>query len=180
MKKEFFQEIEFPEDVSVTFSDGKLTVKGPQGENSRIFKIGKLNLEVKGKKILLGCEKSTKNDKRLTNTITAHIKNMIQGVKEKFEYQLKVCSSHFPMSLEIKGNEILIKNFLGEKIARKSKVFPGSEVKIDKNVITVTSLNKETAGHTAASLETATRISGRDRRIFQDGIYITKKCGRAI
>ncbi len=182
MKKPLFNEIEIPEGVEVEIDGGFVKVKGPEGENSRKFKVQKLELKKSedGKKIIIGNEKSTKREKKLMNSITSHIKNMVEGVQEKFEYQLKIVSSHFPITAEVKGNELIIQNFLGEKVPRKSKIPGGAEVEVQKDLIKVKSANKEIAGQTAANLEAATKISNRDRRIFQDGIFIINKAGKEI
>jgi len=178
MKKEIFQEIEIPTEVEINIDENILTVKGKEGENKRRFNINRLIFEKKGDKIILGNKSSTKKEKKMINTIVAHIKNMIQGVQKKFEYKLKVCFKHFPMTVEIQENEAIIKNFLGEKIPRKVKILDGVEVKLDKEIITVTSSNKELAGQTSANFEKATKIPLKDRRIFQDGIFIINKNGK--
>jgi large subunit ribosomal protein L6 len=180
MKKKFFKEIEIPEGVEVEIKGKQITIKGEKGELSKEFKMNNLVFEKKDKKIVLGNEKATKKEKKMTNTIIAHIKNMLKGVQNKHEYLLKVCNSHFPMTVEIKGNTAIIKNFLGEKIPRECKIPEGVEVKVNKDVIVITSLDKELAGQAAANFEKTTKIRLKDRRIFQDGIYITNKAGREI
>jgi len=180
MGKELFREIEIPEGVNVEIEGNTLIAKGNGSENRREFKIHKLELEKKGNKIVVGALKSTKNEKRNMNTIAAHIKNMIKGLNEKFEYHLKVCTSHFPFTVEVKGREVLVKNFLGEKVPRKIMMPEGVDVKVAKDIITIKSSDKEKAGQAAANLERVTQITNRDRRIFQDGIYITQKNGREI
>jgi len=123
MKQPLFQEIEIPEGVEVEIDGILFKVKGTEGENQREFKIGKIDMEKKENKIVIGTEKASKKEKKMINTTVAHMRNMIQGVGEKFEYELKGCYSHFPFSIELEGDGATIKNFLGEKIPRKVK-FP--------------------------------------------------------
>ena len=181
MRRELIHEIEIPEKINAIIEGNVLKLKSEDGnEIKKQFNTGKITFEKKGKKIVLGNKRATKNEKKLINTIVAHISNMIHGLEEKYEYQLKVCSSHFPITIEINGKEVSIKNFLGEKVPRKTKILDDVDVKINRDIITVTSFNKEHAGQTAANLEKATLVRSRDRRIFQDGIFITSKPGRVI
>ena len=180
MKKNILQEIEIPKDVEASIEDNILVIKGKEGENKRKFDTNKLIFEKKDNKIIIGNKKATKREKKAINTSISHIKNMIKGVQKKFEYTLKIVSSHFPISVELKENEAIIKNFLGEKIPRKSKIPDGVNVKIEGDIIIVTSYDKEIAGQTAANFEQTTRIKMKDRRIFQDGIFITNKAGREM
>lgn len=180
MKKPFEQIIEIPENVEVSLEGSMLKVKGPEGENSREFKLGKIKFDVTKDKITLSDKKATKREKKTINTTASHIKNMIKGVQEKFVYELRVASSHFPMTVKVEGNKAEIKNFLGEKIPRYCNIPEGAEVEVRKNDITIKSVDKEIAGQAAANFEKATRISNRDRRIFQDGVYITNKAGKEM
>lgn len=180
MKKKYEKEIEIPEDVEVKLNSNLIFIKGPEGENSRELKIGKARIEIKDNKIRLFHDKASKKEKKLINTNSAHISNMIKGVKKKFEYKLKICFGHFPFTLKIEEKRAIVKNFLGEKVERITFVPQEVEIEIDKEIITVKSVDKEKAGQTAARLETLTRIKGRDKRIFQDGIYITNKAGKEI
>jgi len=180
MKKEIFNSIEIPKGVEADIEGNLIKVKGKEGDIERRFNINKLVFEKRDKKIVIGHENSTKKEKKLTNTITAHIKNMFKGVQEKFDYKLKIASSHFPISVELKENKATVKNFLGGKIPREVKILEGVEVKIDNDIITIKSINKELAGQTSANFEKATRIKMKDKRVFQDGIFIINKSGKKI
>ncbi len=180
MKQDIEKIIEIPEGVEVSVDGTAINVKGKEGEVKRTFRIKGINFEKGEKELRLISKKATKQEKKMMNTITAHIKNMIKGVEEKFEYKLKICTSHFPITVDLKENEAIIKNFLGEKIPRKVRIPKGVEVDIGKEEIIVKSINKELAGQTAANFEKATRVRSRDRRIFQDGIFIINKSGKEI
>ena len=173
-KKQFMEEIPIPENVTIELNGNIINIKGPNGENKLKLMDPKIKLKKEDNKIFLT---SNKNRKEKTSIMTsiAHINNNIQGVLNFYIYTLKICSSHFPMTVSVSNNNLIIKNFLAEKIPRKAKILPNVDVKIDGNNIIVKSLNKEAAGQTAANMEQACRITDKDRRIFMDGIYITKK-----
>ena len=90
------------------------------------------------------------------------------------------CNVHFPMNVKAEKGKLIVKSFLGETTDRIAKILEGVKVEVKGNQVVVSGFNKETAGQTAANIEKATRLTGRDRRIFQDGIFITEKCGRVI
>ena len=170
-----------PEGIEVSVTSDGINVKGQKGEHKKIFNLPReIKLEKKGDEIILGGKKITKKEKKVMNTFVAHIKNWIKGAQEGFEYQLKICSSHFPMTISLEGKKAKIKNFLGEKIDRNVKIPEGVEVDIKKEFITITSIDKELAGQAAANFEKATRVGKRDRRVFQDGIFIINKGGKEI
>lgn len=180
MKKQITEKIEIPEGINVEIVGDEVIISGKHGSNKKKFNFGSWKVEKKGKEIILHKDKVSKKEKMQAYTSIAHIKNMIKGVEDKFEYDLKICFVHFPITVEIKGKEAVIKNFLGEKVPRYAKIIDGVDVKVDKDMIKVSSSDIEAAGQTAANLEIATRIAKRDRRVFQDGIFITSKCGEPI
>ena len=180
MNRDLERVVEIPEGVEVVVSDNKVTVKGNGKELVREFDNGKVSMSVADGKFILKAKGATRRESKMTGTIWAHLKNMIKGLTEDFVYTLEVCNVHFHMNVKAEGDKIIIKSFLGETTVRESRIMPNSTVDIKGNIITVSSYDIEAAGQTAANLEKATRLTGRDRRIFQDGIFITEKPGRKI
>lgn len=182
MKLKISEKVEFPEGQEFNFSGNTIKISKNSKEAKKSFNLKNIVVKKEKNAIILECEKSTKRERKMINTIVAHIKNMINGLEKNYVYKLEIAYLHFPITLEIKKEkgEIIIKNFLGEKKPRVCKILNGAEVKIEKNLITVESHDKEIAGQTAANLEIATKIKKRDRRKFQDGIFITEKNGELI
>lgn len=180
MKEELRREVEFPEKVDVQLDNSSLIFRGPKGRVQRSFNHPHITLAVENRKILLSAPKATKREKMIISSMEAHIRNLVQGVQEPHIYKLKICSGHFPMNVSVSGQELIIKNFLGENVPRRISFRLGVDVKIEGAEIVVTSPDKELAGQTAARIEGLCRITNRDRRIFQDGCYITHKGGEAV
>jgi|APSaa5957512576_1039674.scaffolds.fasta_scaffold00520_13 large subunit ribosomal protein L6 len=180
MNRDLERAVKIAEGVEVSINGKDFIVKGNGKEIKRTFDIGKIKAEIKEKQVVLVAKGATKRESKMMGTIDAHLKNMIAGILEDFVYELEICHVHFPMNVKAQGNKIVIKSFLGETTERIAKVIDGVKVDIKGNKITVSSHDIEAAGQVAANLEKATRLTGRDRRIFQDGIFITKKPGREI
>jgi large subunit ribosomal protein L6 len=180
MNKDLERVVEIPEGVEVIVSGGKVSVKGNGKEIVRDFDAGKVSMAVKGGKFILEVKGATRRESKMIGTIWAHLKNMIKGVGEDFVYTLEVANVHFPMNVKVEGEKVVVKSFLGETTAREVRIMPNVKVDIKGNQISVSSYDIEAAGQTAANLEKATKLTGRDRRIFQDGIFITEKPGRKI
>jgi len=181
MKEELLkEEVALMDKVTAELHGSVLTVNGPKGQVSKEFLHRMVRISVEKNKIVITAPQATKREKTMVGSFYSHIKNMVQGVVEPYVYKLQICSGHFPMSVSVSGDELIIKNFLGEVVPRKVALPKGAEVKVTGTEITVTSPDKEIAGQTAAKIESLCRITNRDRRVFQDGCYITQKAGNNL
>jgi len=172
--------LKIPENIQVHLEQDIVTVTGPKGETQKQLKHPLITITLSQEFVHLATKGATRNNKKILNTFAAHIKNLLKGVAEGYQYELKICSGHFPMTVLVEGSQVIIKNFLGEKIPRKANIVPGVQVSIKGNDIFVSGINKEHVSATASNLESSTRITNRDRRIFMDGLWITSKAGKII
>jgi len=179
-KKDLEEIIEIPEGIEVVREERDLIVKGQKGEVRREFRNPRVNIEIKDNKVRLFIKNASKRDKAMLKTYRTHIKNAVEGVKEHYNYKLKICSGHFPMNVSVSNNELIIKNFYGEKIPRKIKISENIKVKVNGDIIVVEGTDKERTGQVAANIEQITRRTGFDKRIFQDGIYMIEKAGKSV
>lgn len=178
MKKTQELLIEVPEGIKIEADGSKVTLSDGKDSVSREFKAREVKFSKKDNSIVLSTEKYSRRTKSLMNSINAHINNMVEGLTKGFEYRLAIVYSHFPINVVVKGNVVEINNFTGEKRPRKALIIGSTKVEVKGKEIIVTGKNKEHAGQTAANLENATRIREKDRRIFQDGVFITRKNAR--
>jgi large subunit ribosomal protein L6 len=157
--------MQIPNGVTVKLDGQKLTAKGKQGEVSKTFAKG-VTVKVNGNEIQVDS-----SSKALLGTSEAMVRNMLHGVSEGYSKNFKLLYAHFPITIESKGNDVTIKNFLGEKQARKTVSIGATKIQAKGQSVTVSGPDKEAVGQTIANLVTAMRIKDKDGRIFQDGIY---------
>ncbi|MFQ5648224.1 MAG: 50S ribosomal protein L6 [Candidatus Aenigmatarchaeota archaeon] len=174
-KRDAEKTVTVPDGVSVAKEGDFIVLRGPKGELKRILQHPKVSFEVSGNAVRIASKTDRRKEIAVVGTWAAHIKNMATGVVSGWEGRLKVMCSHFPVKVNVEGDRIVIQNFLGERKPRAAKIPEGVKVEVKKDEIIVSGLDKETVGNTCGNIELVTRVTGRDRRVFQDGIYIVGK-----
>lgn len=169
--------VTIPEGVTANISeDGVVTITGPKGSLNRTFQSKVINLLEDGNGLIVRVDLPRRKQRALAGTWNAHLNNMVKGVTDGFTINLKAFYSHFPMTMQANGNTFTVNNYFGERVPRTAKILDNVEVKVsNKTEITVTGIDKEAVGQTAANIERCTTVKNRDRRVFQDGIYRLKQ-----
>lgn len=171
-------EVKLPEGFRAEKKNDDLVITNGGESLCRTLPRRKLDVRVASNKIELSV--ATKQDRALVGTFASHFRNMIAGLESPFVYKLKVCSSHFPMSVKKEGSKLIIQNFMGSSAAKIVKLIEGVDVSVAGDYIFVKSADVEIAGRIASAIERTTHLSKKDRRIFQDGVFIVEKAGREV
>jgi len=174
-------DLEIPDKVTVTKNGNTFEITGEKGTVTLQFQTPQLEIKPEGSRISFMVKKKyTQREKKLIFTYKAHIKNACKGVTEGHIYKLKICSSHFPMSVSVKGNAFEVKNFIGETVPRTMQLRGGVKVSVNGDEVIVEGIDLSQVSQTAAGIEQLTKRPGYDKRIFMDGIWITEKDGEQL
>ena len=178
--------------VTVSVKARKVTVKGKLGELERDFKHISMDCRmVKGTDVEGTTEEEAEKDyvkvdlwfanrKQLAcvRTVCSHIENMIVGVTRGFLYKMRFVYSHFPINVSTSGDNVEIRNFLGERRVRRVKLLKGVKYTRSDDVkdqIELSGIDIALVSLTAARIQQATNIRHKDLRKFLDGIYVSEK-----
>jgi len=167
--------IDIPDDVSAETDHLDLTVEGPNGSVTRRLWYPDVSVDVTDGQVVIESEESDAKTNATVGTFESHVTNMVHGVTEGWTYEMEVFYAHFPMQVTVEGEEVHIENFLGEKAPRTAQIRGDTEVQIDGEELTLTGPSIEDVGQTAADIEQLTKVTDKDSRVFQDGVYIVEK-----
>lgn len=141
------QEIQIPKGVEVKKDGATLTVKGPKGTLSKVFR-DDVVITIGEGKVTLAITRNDKFSKSLWGTYASHIKNMIVGVETP--YQKKLILEGVGFKSEVKGKELHFA--LGFSHPVVVKLPDTITATADKNNITITGIDKELVGSFTAGL----------------------------
>ena len=168
----------FKVDVSaadVVLKENEITIKGKEGEFKAKILYPFIHVVIDGKTMKIEAEKNTDYQKAIAGTLAAQVRNMMKGVNERYTAELELVYMHFPATLKIAPGKLIVENFVGERKPREIPVPEGVDLKISGTKIKISGIDKYLVGQVAGTIESKVQIKNKDRRVFKDGIFITKK-----
>ena len=171
--------ISLPEGANASLDGNNVTISKDGNSVSREFRHPRVDVKNIDGSLQVFCDLPRRSERALAGTWNAHLTNMVKGIDIGFEYRLQAVYSHFPMTIKVQGNQLTVTNLFGEKVPRVAKLpWSPSEVEVrveNKTDVIVKGADREKVGQTAANIERSCAIKKRDRRVFQDGIYVVSK-----
>lgn len=139
--------ISIPSGVTVTMKGRVISVKGPLGELSLEIR-PEINLRLTDKEIYFDPKIQTKITNALWGLYRALVFNMIKGVTDGFEKQLELKGIGY--KAELKGDKLILS--LGFSHPIEFTIPSDIKVKVEKNIISLSGIDKAKVGQIAARI----------------------------
>jgi large subunit ribosomal protein L6 len=139
--------ITIPKDVKVGIKDNVITITGPKGSLSRNI-ISGINVNTEENQLVLSVDNSTKELNSFHGLFRVLINNMVIGVSKGFEKVLEIVGVGY--RAELSGRVATL--HLGYSHPITYELPKGIEANIDKTKITLTGIDRELLGQTAAKI----------------------------
>ncbi|MDD2656505.1 MAG: 50S ribosomal protein L6 [Patescibacteria group bacterium] len=140
--------ISIPAGVTVNMTDASIEVKGPKGTLVRQLN-DKVKIKMADNTLTVDVEnKEDKKERSLWGTFGSHLNNMILGVTEGFKKELEINGVGYKVAMQ--GKDLKLEVGFSHPVIFK---IPDSVVaKVEKNVISLESYDKEMLGSIAAEI----------------------------
>ena len=160
--------------TAVSMVGGVLTVEGTRGTlTKRVHPAISIAIDESG--VLVLPKDRSRLAKALTGTFASHVKNMIRGVE--IPYMKKLILEGVGYKMEIKGKDVVLT--VGFSHTVHLAIPEDITATVEKNVIKIESVNKESAGQFAANIR---RIKPPEpylgKGIRYDGEVVRRKHGK--
>jgi large subunit ribosomal protein L6 len=163
-----------PDNVEVKIEDQKVTISGPKGELQREIR-PEIEILKENKKIRVLPKIETKKTKAFWGLTRALINNMIKGVTEGYEKKLQIEGLGYKAALE--GENLVL--YVGFSHPVKLKIPQNLKLTVEKNIITVSGIDKELVGQFAAKIRATKKPEPyKGKGIRYVGEIIRRKAGK--
>lgn len=170
------QKINIPAEVEVSLSGNKFSCKGPKGSLDFEFD-DRMHIDIDEKLINVSPSGKKSNDNlgALWGTTRAIINNMVIGVKDGFEKKLEINGVGY--NAQVSGNKINLN--LGFSHPIEVDIPDSIEVKIEKNIVTISGIDRQEVGQFTARIREFKKpepYKGKGIKYIDE--YIRKKAGK--
>jgi large subunit ribosomal protein L6 len=139
--------ISIPKDVKIDIKDNVITATGPKGSLTRSIGQG-VNIKTENNQILLTINDSSKELDSFHGLFRALVANMVTGVSKGFERVLEIVGVGY--RAELSGRTATF--HLGYSHPVVFELPKGIDANIDKTKVTLTGIDRELLGRTAAKI----------------------------
>ena len=162
------------EGVEVKIEDRKVTVKSPKGELQKEFR-PEVGIEIKDGKIFISPKIETKKTKAFLGLTRSLLFNMVKGLTEGYIKKLEIEGLGYKALLE--GEDLVLN--IGFSHPVKIKAPQNIKFSVEKNIITVSGVDKELVTQTAANIRKVRPPEPyKGKGIRYSGEVVRKKIGK--
>jgi large subunit ribosomal protein L6 len=167
--------IQVKESVTVTIDNGQIKVAGPKGELIQDIH-PTIAVKLEGDKIIVSPQEGQKDASSFQGLMRTLIFNMAQGVTDGFTKNLEFHGVGYRASVQ--GKELVLN--LGFSHPVHYKIPEGIEIKVEKNLISITGIDKQKVGQVAAEIRSLKKPEPyKGKGIRYQGEKIRRKAGKA-
>ena len=166
--------IVIPEKASVTYSDRVFTIKGDKGTLSREIHPA-VDLKIEDNTILVETVTDERKASAFQGLVRSLVANMVTGVTQGFERKLEINGIGY--RAELKGTTLVLN--VGYSNPVEYSLLEGITAKVEKTVITLSAMDKELLGRSAAEIRMIRPpepYKGKGIKYAEE--YIQKKAGK--
>ena len=168
--------ITIPEKTEVTVGPGVVSVKGPLGTLTKNVH-SMVTITVADGAVQVSPKNTSKLSRSLWGTYGAHMKNMIAGVNKKYEKKLTLEGIGYRVELQGKSLKFLV----GFSHPVVLPIPDDLEVKVEKNAMTVSGIDKDVVGQFAANIRAIKKPEPyKGKGIRYVGEYVRQKQGKKV
>jgi large subunit ribosomal protein L6 len=173
--------IEIPAGVIVDISGSQIKVAGPKGELSRSLP-SQVKVNMAENQIVVSLNLHTgsrelQNIRALWGLMRQLVANMVEGVTKGYEKKLDIEGVGY--KAQVQGKDLVLDVGFSHTVTIQGPA--GVNFAVDKNVITVSGIDKEAVGQTAASIRKTKPVEPyKGKGIKYQGEYVRRKLGKRV
>lgn len=173
--------IEIPAGVTVDIAADMIKVVGPKGELSMSLP-HQVDVKKEGNQIVFSLNehkgpKELLNIRALWGLVRALVANMVKGVVQGYQVKLEIEGVGY--KAEVQGKDLVLD--VGFSHTVKIPAIVGVTFLVEKNVITVSGINKEAVGQIAAKVRKVKPVEPyKGKGIKYQGEYVRRKLGKRV